>query len=423
MKKSYYISITLFILLSSTVISIAQTGWVQQSSGTGYTLNSVFFLDTNIGYIVGDTTIGSVRFQIILKTTNGGLNWINQTPLFPNNQNALKSVFFVDAMTGYACGGGNSSSIAFIVKTTNGGANWTTTFNQSGYSMQSIYFLNALTGIAIGGSYYRFFRTTDGGYNWTNTYFPLNNGSMTSVYFPDQLTGYAAGPDTNIYKTTNAGVNWSQIFYVGPNISSIFFINILTGWMVGQSVVLKTTSGGNNWLSYSISYSLYSVRFVNDQTGWVCGSSGSIYFTTNGGTNWTQQQTSITSTLNSLSFVNAQTGWAVGVNGRILKTTTGGITFIKQVSNEIPSVYKLDQNFPNPFNPSTNIKYQIAKSSFVQLKIFDVLGKEVGSLVNEQQKPGIYEVSWNASGYPSGIYFYKVIAGTFTGAKKMVVVK
>lgn len=102
MKKILFI-----ILITNCSLSLvqSQTGWVQQISGTGYNLNSVFFLDTNTGYVVGDTTIATLRFHIILKTTNAGLSWINQTNPFPNNQYALKSVFFLDANTGYACGG------------------------------------------------------------------------------------------------------------------------------------------------------------------------------------------------------------------------------------------------------------------------------------------------------------------------------
>jgi photosystem II stability/assembly factor-like uncharacterized protein len=414
--------ISFFTIISSSANS--QTGWYQQNSGTGYTLNSVFFLDSNTGYIVGDTTIGSLSAYIILKTTNGGLNWINQTPPFPNNLNALKSVFFLDAITGWACGGGNTSNLVFVIKTTNGGANWNTAYNQSGYYMQSLFFLNALTGIGVGGYNPRFFRTTDGGFSWSNNYLLLNNGPLTSVYFPDPLTGYAAGPDTNIFKTTNAGVNWSQIYYAGSNLNSIYFINISTGWMAGGSVLYITTNGGNNWLSnYLPINSLSSVRFVNDQTGWVCGSAGSISGSTNGGANWTLQATGITTYLYSLSFINVQTGWAVGMNGRILKTTTGGITYIQQISNEIPNEFKLYQNYPNPFNPTTNIKFQISKLSVAKIIIYDILGREVTTLVNEQLKPGTYEVEWNASNYPSGVYYYKLSSGEFSETRKAVLLK
>jgi photosystem II stability/assembly factor-like uncharacterized protein len=431
MKTSFIIVFLFSITFLDT--SFSQTGWYQQISGTGYTLNSVFFVDANTGYVVGDTTISSLTFQIILKTTNGGLNWINQTPPFPNNQNALKSVYFVDANTGYACGGGIFSNLAFVIKTTDGGLNWTNVYNQSGYTMQSIFFINALTGTGVGGnSHPNFFRTTDGGTNWSAASLPQNNGGLNTLYFPDQLTGYAAGPDTNTYKTTNGGANWYQMPYFGYIINSIYFLNTTTGWMAGQPFsyysIYKTTNGGINWSTYELSGYLNSVRFVNYQTGWVCGSGGTIYQTTNGGVNWTLQSSGTTTYFYSLSFYNAQTGWAVGASGRILKTTTGGITFIQPVSNEIPNEFKLYQNYPNPFNPVTKIKFSLPVAGerhafHTTMIVYDILGKEVQIPVNQNLTPGTYEVTFNGSNLPSGLYFFKLSAGEFSEIKKAVLLK
>jgi len=96
---------------------------------------------------------------------------------------------------------------------------------------------------------------------------------------------------------------------------------------------------------------------------------------------------------------------------------------IINISSEIPAEYKLYNNYPNPFNPSTNIKYQITNNKFTTLKIFDVLGREVKSLVNEFQKAGIYEVSFDATDLTSGIYFYRLQSGDFTEVKRMVMIK
>jgi hypothetical protein len=96
---------------------------------------------------------------------------------------------------------------------------------------------------------------------------------------------------------------------------------------------------------------------------------------------------------------------------------------IKAISQSVPESYSLSQNYPNPFNPSTVIKFQVAGSRFVKLSIYDVLGREVSTLVNEQLKPGTYEVDWNASNYPSGVYFYKLAAGDYVETKKMILIK
>ena len=88
----------------------------------------------------------------------------------------------------------------------------------------------------------------------------------------------------------------------------------------------------------------------------------------------------------------------------------------------LPS-FKLKQNYPNPFNPSTKIEFQIAKSEFVTLKVYDILGNEVATLVNEEKQPGNYAVNFNAAKFSSGIYFYKIQAGNFTDTKKLALIK
>ena len=96
---------------------------------------------------------------------------------------------------------------------------------------------------------------------------------------------------------------------------------------------------------------------------------------------------------------------------------------ITNISNGIPDKFSLSQNYPNPFNPSTNIKYQIAKNSFVTLKVFDILGKEIATLVNEKQNSGTYESTFDARGLTSGVYFYRLTAGDFSETKKMLMIK
>jgi hypothetical protein len=89
----------------------------------------------------------------------------------------------------------------------------------------------------------------------------------------------------------------------------------------------------------------------------------------------------------------------------------------------IPGNYNLQQNFPNPFNPSTKILYSVPQSSTVQIKVFDVIGNEIETLVNEEKPVGTYELTWYAEGLPSGIYFYQLRAGNFVETKKMVLMK
>lgn len=112
------------------------------------------------------------------------------------------------------------------------------------------------------------------------------------------------------------------------------------------------------------------------------------------------------------------------VNGLFLGDTTLFVG-ISQIGGEIPERFKLSQNYPNPFNPVTKIKFDISGTSAVQtfLYVYNVLGKEVAVLVNQQMQPGSYEEDWDATAYPSGVYYFKLESGSFTETKKMVLIK
>ncbi len=108
---------------------------------------------------------------------------------------------------------------------------------------------------------------------------------------------------------------------------------------------------------------------------------------------------------------------------RSVKQTFGTITSVKEKNNQLPTDFSLSQNYPNPFNPSTEIKYSIPKSGSVTLKVYDILGQEVTTLVNQEQKQGSYSVNFNASKLASGIYMYKLQSGDFSVTKKMMLLK
>ena len=96
---------------------------------------------------------------------------------------------------------------------------------------------------------------------------------------------------------------------------------------------------------------------------------------------------------------------------------------VEELSSEIPDQFELLQNYPNPFNPSTTITFSIPRSSFVILKVFNILGEEVKSLVSEERAPGTYTVKWDASGNASGVYFYRLQAGGFVDTKKLLLIR
>ncbi len=114
-------------------------------------------------------------------------------------------------------------------------------------------------------------------------------------------------------------------------------------------------------------------------------------------------------------------GW--DIYAKIVSWNWSGVTDVEIIDNNMLAEFSLSQNYPNPFNPTTKIKYQIPEFSFATLKVYDVLGREVTTLVNEEKSAGTYEISWYAANLPSGIYFYQLKTDTFIQTKKMILMK
>jgi hypothetical protein len=189
---------------------------------------------------------------------------------------------------------------------------------------------------------------------------------------------------------------------------------------------LNTTNAGKNWeLQLSgTSDDLFSINFSSSISGWISGENGILLKTTDGGTSWVEQARLTRMPLYSIFFTDVNTGWAVGSFGTIIKTTNGGVTFVEEEEIlEVPTEFVLYQNYPNPFNPTTKISWQSSTGSWQTLKVFNVLGNEIATLIDEYKPAGKYDVQFIASDLPSGIYFYKLQAGNFVETKKMVLIK
>lgn len=404
---------TVFFLVLSTNI-YTQQGWTNLN--VSFNGGGIFFKDINNG-ITGNH-----------KTSNAGLSWS-----YMGNLTGGTSVSFNEQNTGYGVGAN------FIFKTTNFGENWVTQNNPTNDGLFSINFINVNTGYACGEFGY-VIKTTNGGTNWF-TIEPIGSPLrlsyiFTNIIFTDQQTGYIAGHkfanDTSVFiKTTDGGVNWNvQLFTVSGwgRFTAMYFINSTTGFIGAGSGsnILKTTNGGNSWFPYTVPTAnrIYSIHFPSANIGYASCFGGQILKTTNGGSNWFLQTTGTGSSLQSIFFLNDLTGYAAGEN-TVLKTTDGGgpPIGITPISSGVPRDYRLEQNYPNPFNPVTNINFSIPKAGLTSIKIYDILGRLVSTLFEEQLTAGSYKADWNASQMPSGIYIYRIVSGSFTESRKMIMVK
>lgn len=406
-------------MLFTITCSNLNSQWILQTSGTNNDLYSVYFANNYTGWVAGDN-------GTIIKSTNSGANWNNQVS---GTNNILMSVRFFNSTTGWVVGDSGT-----ILRTTNGGIDWNFCLSGTINILRAVYFVNSQTGWIVGDSG-TVLKTTDGGDDWSFQS-GVSSNKLNSVYFIDGNTGWISCAGA-IYKTTDSGNNWIWLTNYTKDLVSIFFINENTGWVTGSVyTILKSTDGGMNWSNLSLSSptdkgdsppAVYtSVYFINENTGWFTSShsfGGAIHKTTNGGFNWTTDfPTTQNEKLYSICFSNPGYGWAVGEAGTVLANTTVNETSINKFNNVVDKFY-LSQNYPNPFNPATNIKYSIIKNGLVVLKVFDNLGRNIATLVNEKQNAGTYEINFNAGNLPSGIYFYKLQSGDFTDTKKMLVVK
>lgn len=378
--------------------------WIMQMSVTNIGLRCVGFADSLKGWIGTLGQIGALgRSPILYQTTNGGNSWDSVTFESGNRPGGLCGMNVLDRQHIFACGRINtpgSYTPPYFIKTTNGGLNWIAK-NMSAYAVTLVdcKFFNQDSGYVIGGTdtpvYFNtknlVLFTSDGGNSWVERYKGARvQEGLWKISFPSHNTGYCSVntiiPDSICFiKTTNAGLNWQRMSFPTAPQTNV------------------STQG---------------IGFLNDYTGWIGGDENYTYMTTNGGLNW--QMDNFGSFLNRIRFISDSIGYASGK--RIYKFTNEPIG-IQQISSEIPKSFTLYQNYPNPFNPITKIKFDIPKSTFTTIKVYDALGKEISVLANQNITNGSYFINWDASSYSSGIYFYKLITENFTDSKKMILIK
>lgn len=328
-----------------------------------------------------------------------------------------------------------------IYKSSNGGSNWTKKSNGiilgggALYLFTSSIFSN--NGVLFTGAYTGIYRSTDDAENWIGTNIS-GSGVLANFFVNHNGILFAARESNNQpygYSSTDNGQFWTPFINNGfPVITYLSEGTIL--WAGTIDGVWITTNNGLTWSSRNSGLSLdpYSSSIIRVNgtliTSLKFGGSG-IYKSTNNGINWVSIGEGLPF-LESIDFL-------FPYGNKILAATSDGIyqrdiseiiTSISKQSSEIPRAFKVYQNYPNPFNPSTVIKFDVPvsrdadNSSYqTRLVVYDLLGNEISTLVDETLKPGRYSVTWDASKYPSGAYLYKVQSGSLSETRKMMLIK
>jgi len=384
----------------------------------------------------------NVILVLFLFTSIASAQWVQLGTININSFSQYGSTFF-------ACYNSGTD------KTTNEGTTWSSVGTGGGINY-SFSYKNANVMVA-GTESYGVRYTTTGGPWWNSSITWTTHSVLTDG------TDFYAGTSQGVYKSTNNGQNWTSIGLSATNVTCM--IKQGTYLFAGSSAGLYISSNnGSSWNLDSHPYSINCLAYGNSLL-WI-GTGTGLWWSDDLGTTWhnvTTTNSYISIALNASNvYVSRSTGGVyhlvqvspgppavyqfasrnagfttplpvvnalIVTNNYVLAGTATGLwrsplAYVTDVKPQVTSVcYELSQNFPNPFNPTTTIRYQISKAQFVSIKVFDITGKVVETLVSEKQSPGTYEVKWNASHLSSGVYFYKLESINFTETKSMLLVK
>jgi photosystem II stability/assembly factor-like uncharacterized protein len=403
---------------AGTILQTTDSGvhWTFRPNGITQGLSSVSFINANRGWISGGD-------GLLMLTTDGGASWTERSC---GTTDDISCIRFVDGMCGWVATGVEPSldngGYGIIRHTTDGGETWAgaDTSLHLDAPCRDMDFIDQNRGWALRSGMVH--RTTDGGRSWTRHEIPAASWDGYDIEAADSQHVYVTGTYGHTFESHDGGDTWYVLN--SPTTNTLLGMDFIgdRGWIVGfGGMILKVRFGVFMGMQTCGTQSLRSVDFIDQNYGWAVGDSGTILHTTNGGNVWTAQESGTTRNLSEVHFFNANHGWAVGAYGTILHYTSGSWTV--ENADDLPVSFRLEQNFPNPFNPTTEIRFELPQTAHVELSIFNTLGRRVATLMDDVRPAGSYRISWNGTTFASGMYIYQLKSGNFVDTKKMILVR
>lgn len=426
MKKSFLVVILALLINTSyaqfTVYSVPQTE----------VLHSIYSFTSFVNIVGGDSGI--------FRTQDAGKTW---ETVYRREALEIYDVKFI-GQTGYA--GGYIDTLnnfkAIILKSTDTGATWETcyeNFGAGGISCIVMININEVYACGTFNTMSPIIKTTNGGMEWipylttpANAQTPwmtLHNGMLYAVTHGGQPLTVIRNLEGNNWDTVATGLelSCSRIY---SNAGKLYIVG-LEGHQYRPTLAISN-DGGMSWTitTFPVFGWLYSLDFSDNETFYVAGRiqesitigpvDGVVYKTTDSGNSW-----SMFYRFPGEYFLDIKTTdnyiFMAGVGGSFVRFDP---TVIGIHGNEFGlDGYSLEQNYPNPFNPTTLLKYTVPKKSFVTVKIYNVMGSEIQTLINEYKEAGVHQLTFIGSKLPAGVYFYTLQAGDYSSTKKMILLK
>jgi len=417
------------------------TTWTQQTNPTINDLHDVFFIDQNKGWAVGlDSTI--------LRTIDGGLNWERGLTNGANNY-MFNSVYFIDDMHGWVVGIYNS-----IFLTSDGGKNWQQIESGISGSWNDVYFIDQNNGWVVGAGGI-VIRTVDGGHSLFRQHTCVSTNSLYSVFFSDTLNGWCMGEAGTIINTSNGGFSYEPGTFrkngvtlpindyevtestIEVDVSGVIREGyILTGLEVYIDTILHSSVSD---LEISLTHNditetlVYHVTDDGENFLWTTFKDDAEIMITDGtapfsGDHKPYQSLSVFNGTGpngdwTLSIYDSENGHTGTLHAWGLKPLFEKTISIRESAVAHNNPVQLNQNIPNPFDRTTQISWKSDVSGHVVLKVYNLNGQEIKTLVNKHMPSGEYSVEFDGSSLRTGVYYCQLTIGKYSQTKKMVLMK
>jgi len=396
-----------------------------QVDGADAALFSVHAVNTSVVWSSGGDGLGGTPF--IIRSTDGGANWANKTGDIP-----AADLYCISALDANRAWVGTGDGRIFC--TLNGGTTWTL----QSYPGRQSPFINGIrifedgTGYAQGDppgdAKFVVLKTTDFGGTWAHLVNEPQGtsgeaGWNNSFWWTDTSHGWFGTNHGKVWRTTDAGASWNTASTGATNSFGVSFRDASTGYAIHDGgYVARSTNGGQSWSALP-SVTTDNIAAVGAPAGtssaWFVTASAPFH-TRNEGQAWTAETLfPFIGSLNHISFADTTTGWVVSSFGEVLKYFSPTLTGADNVvPGHVPSGVALMQNYPNPFNGSTRISYTIfgASGSRVTIRVYDILGRDVGVLADGIEEPGVHAVEFDARAHASGMYICVLEAAPVDGS-------